>query len=79
MDSPVCSLCPSRPAFSCPFLPLPSAPPSSPWSLALFSSTGQLIKGVTCSHIDAMSADSFLAHFHYFENSLSLLSPYQVS
>uniref|UniRef100_A0A8C7EN78 Otoancorin n=1 Tax=Neovison vison TaxID=452646 RepID=A0A8C7EN78_NEOVI len=42
-------------------------------------STGQLIKGVTCSHIDAMSADSFLAHFHYFENNLSLLSPYQVN
>ncbi|XP_035953238.1 otoancorin isoform X2 [Halichoerus grypus] len=42
-------------------------------------STGQLVKGVTCSHIDAMSADSFLAHFHYFENNLSLLSPYQVN
>ncbi|XP_047570614.1 otoancorin [Lutra lutra] len=42
-------------------------------------STGQLIKGVMCSHIDAMSADSFLAHFHYFENNLSLLSPYQVN
>uniref|UniRef100_A0A8C0NPS1 Otoancorin n=1 Tax=Canis lupus familiaris TaxID=9615 RepID=A0A8C0NPS1_CANLF len=42
-------------------------------------STGQLVKGMTCSHIDAMSADSFLAHFHYFENNLSLLSPYQVN
>ncbi|XP_030881188.1 otoancorin [Leptonychotes weddellii] len=42
-------------------------------------STGQLVKGVTCSHIDAMSVDSFLAHFHYFENNLSLLSPYQVN
>ncbi|XP_012905181.2 otoancorin [Mustela putorius furo] len=42
-------------------------------------STGQLIKGVTCSRIDAMSADSFRAYFHYFENSLSLLSPYQVN
>uniref|UniRef100_A0A452SL01 Otoancorin n=1 Tax=Ursus americanus TaxID=9643 RepID=A0A452SL01_URSAM len=42
-------------------------------------STGQLVKGVTCSHIDAMSADSFLAHFHHFENNLSLLSPYQVN
>uniref|UniRef100_A0A8C9M4Q5 Otoancorin n=1 Tax=Panthera tigris altaica TaxID=74533 RepID=A0A8C9M4Q5_PANTA len=42
-------------------------------------STGQLVKGVTCSHIDAMNADSFLAHFHYFENNLSLLSPYQVN
>ncbi|XP_037360454.1 otoancorin isoform X2 [Talpa occidentalis] len=42
-------------------------------------STGQLVKGVTCSHIDSMSADSFLAHFHYFENNLLLLSPYQVN
>ncbi|GAB5582991.1 otoancorin isoform X2 [Prionailurus iriomotensis] len=42
-------------------------------------STGQLVKGVTCSHIDAMNADSFLAQFHYFENNLSLLSPYQVN
>ncbi|KAG8513513.1 Otoancorin, partial [Galemys pyrenaicus] len=42
-------------------------------------STGQLVKGVTCSHIESMSADSFLAHFHYFENKLSLLSPYQVN
>ncbi|XP_072607459.1 otoancorin isoform X1 [Vulpes vulpes] len=42
-------------------------------------STGQLVKGMTCFHIDAMSADSFLAHFHYFENNLSLLSPYQVN
>nr|XP_008505355.1 PREDICTED: otoancorin-like [Equus przewalskii] len=42
-------------------------------------SAGQLVKGVMCSHIDAMSADSFLAHFQYFENSLSLLSPYQVN
>ncbi|XP_051703876.2 otoancorin [Oryctolagus cuniculus] len=42
-------------------------------------SAGQLVKGVTCSHIDAMSADSFLAHFQYFENNLSLLSPHQVN
>ncbi|XP_053411810.1 otoancorin [Nycticebus coucang] len=42
-------------------------------------SAGQLVKGVTCSHIDAMSADSFLAHFRYFENNLFLLSPYQVN
>ncbi|ELK37857.1 Otoancorin [Myotis davidii] len=40
-------------------------------------SAGQLVKGVACSHIDAMGADSFLAHFQYFENSLSLLSPHQ--
>ncbi|XP_040315556.1 otoancorin [Herpailurus yagouaroundi] len=57
----------------------PSPTPSSPGSLVLFSSTGHLVKGVTCSHIDAMNADSFLAHFHYFENNLSLLSPYQVN
>ncbi|XP_008059953.1 otoancorin [Carlito syrichta] len=42
-------------------------------------STGQLVKGVTCSHIDAISTDSFLAHFQDFENNLSLLSPYQVN
>uniref|UniRef100_A0A2K6H0M7 Otoancorin n=1 Tax=Propithecus coquereli TaxID=379532 RepID=A0A2K6H0M7_PROCO len=42
-------------------------------------SAGQLVKGVTCSHIDAMSTDSFLAHFRYFENNLFLLSPYQVN
>ncbi|XP_029804452.1 otoancorin [Suricata suricatta] len=42
-------------------------------------SIGQLVKGLTCSHIDAMSVDSFLTHFHHFENNLSLLSPYQVN
>nr|XP_019607232.1 PREDICTED: otoancorin isoform X1 [Rhinolophus sinicus] len=42
-------------------------------------SAGQLVKGVTCSHIDAMSADSFLAYFQYFENNLRLLSPDQVN
>nr|XP_006201258.1 otoancorin isoform X1 [Vicugna pacos] len=42
-------------------------------------SSGQLVKGVTCSHVDAMSADSFLAHFQYFENNFSLLSPYQIN
>nr|KAF6294867.1 otoancorin [Pipistrellus kuhlii] len=42
-------------------------------------SAGQLVKGVACSHIDAMSADSFLALFQHFENNLSLLSPYQVN
>nr|KAF6441725.1 otoancorin [Rousettus aegyptiacus] len=41
--------------------------------------TGQLVKGVTCAHIDAMSADSFLAHFQFFENNLELLSPGQVN
>ncbi|ELV14279.1 Otoancorin [Tupaia chinensis] len=40
-------------------------------------SAGQLVKGVTCLHIDAMSPDSFLAHFQHFENNFSLLSPYQ--
>ncbi|VTJ78870.1 Hypothetical predicted protein [Marmota monax] len=42
-------------------------------------SAGQLIKGMTCSHIDHLSADSFLAHFQYFENNLSLLSLDQVT
>ncbi|KAM5227711.1 otoancorin [Ctenodactylus gundi] len=42
-------------------------------------SIGQLVKGVTCSHIDAMGANSFLAHFRYFENNLSLLSLDQVN
>nr|XP_048316391.1 otoancorin isoform X3 [Myodes glareolus] len=42
-------------------------------------SAGQLVKGVQCSHIDAMSAHVFLAHFQYFENNFSLLSPHQVN
>ncbi|KAB0389406.1 hypothetical protein E2I00_006202 [Balaenoptera physalus] len=42
-------------------------------------SAGQLVKGVMCSHIEAMSVDSFLAHFQYFENNFSLLSPYQIN
>ncbi|KAM6155216.1 otoancorin [Rhynchocyon petersi] len=42
-------------------------------------SAGQLLRGVTCSHIEAMSEDAFLASFQYFENNLSLLSPYQVN
>ncbi|XP_069860116.1 otoancorin [Dipodomys merriami] len=42
-------------------------------------SIGQLVKGVTCAHIDAMSTDFFLAHVQHFENSLSLLSPNQVN
>lgn len=55
-----------------PRLTQPLSPPLS------FSSAGQLVKGVACSHIDALSADSFLALSQYFENNLSLLSPYQV-
>ncbi|XP_036036094.1 otoancorin [Onychomys torridus] len=42
-------------------------------------SAGQLVKGVQCSHIDAMSAHVFLAHFQYFEDNFSLLSPDQVN
>ncbi|XP_021093165.1 otoancorin isoform X2 [Heterocephalus glaber] len=42
-------------------------------------SVGQLVKGVTCAHIDAMDGNSFLAHFQYFENNLSLLSLDQVN
>lgn len=67
-----------RSAFSRVLFPLSSLPLSSAGSLVLFSSAGQLVKGVMCSDIDAMSVDSFLAHFQYFENNLSLLSPYQV-
>lgn len=75
---PVCSPCHIRSAFSRVLFPLSSLPLSSAGSLVLFSSAGQLVKGVMCSDIDAMSVDSFLAHFQYFENNLSLLSPYQV-
>ncbi|XP_049644111.1 otoancorin [Suncus etruscus] len=42
-------------------------------------SSGQLIKGLTCSQLAAMSKDSFLAHFQDFENNFSLLSPHQVN
>ncbi|GAB1292637.1 Otoancorin [Apodemus speciosus] len=42
-------------------------------------SAGQLVKGVQCSHIDAMSARVFLALFQDFENNFSLLSPDQVN
>uniref|UniRef100_A0A8C6QWR0 Otoancorin n=1 Tax=Nannospalax galili TaxID=1026970 RepID=A0A8C6QWR0_NANGA len=40
-------------------------------------SAGQLVKGVQCSHIDAMSAEVFLTHFQYFKNNFFLLSPDQ--
>lgn len=58
----------------------PSLSPPYPFSEVLisFPSAGQLVKGVQCSHIDAMSAHVFLAHFQYFENNFSLLSPDQV-
>jgi hypothetical protein len=46
--------------------------------LVLFLSAGQLVKGVPCSHIDAMSDHLFLALFQYFDNNFSLLSPDQV-
>ncbi|XP_031240463.1 otoancorin [Mastomys coucha] len=42
-------------------------------------SAGQLVKGIPCSHIDAMSARLFLTLFQYFENNFSLLSPDQVN
>ncbi|XP_023563537.1 otoancorin, partial [Octodon degus] len=42
-------------------------------------STGQLVSGVSCSHIYAMGASAFLLHFRHFENNLSLLSPDQVN
>ncbi|MEJ1273886.1 otoancorin [Cricetulus griseus] len=40
-------------------------------------SAGQLVKGMQCSHIDAMNAHVFLAHYQYFENNFSMLSPNQ--
>lgn len=54
-----------------PFCLLPSV-------LVLFPSSRQLVKGVQCSHIDAMSAHVFLTLFQHFENNFSLLSPDQV-
>ncbi|OCT64227.1 otoancorin [Xenopus laevis] len=41
-------------------------------------STGQLVKGLTCEHIDSMDKPSFLNHYKLLENSLSLLTPYQI-
>lgn len=61
-----------------PLLPSRVPSPSSSRAPVLFSSAGQLVKGVTCAHIDAMSAESFLAHFQHFEAGLGLLSPHQV-
>ncbi|NXE19662.1 OTOAN protein, partial [Ardeotis kori] len=42
-------------------------------------STGQLVKGVTCQHIESMGTDFFLNTFKLFEKNLHLLSPYQVN
>ncbi|KAL1774435.1 otoancorin [Sigmodon hispidus] len=42
-------------------------------------SAGQLVKGVQCSHINAMNTRVFLGLFQYFENNFSLLSPDQVN
>uniref|UniRef100_A0A8C0X774 Otoancorin n=1 Tax=Castor canadensis TaxID=51338 RepID=A0A8C0X774_CASCN len=42
-------------------------------------SAGQLVKGVTCTHIDTMGTNSSLALFQYLENNLSLLSLDQVN
>ncbi|EGW13927.1 Otoancorin [Cricetulus griseus] len=42
-------------------------------------SAGQLVKGMQCSHIDAMNAHVFLAHYQYFENNFSMLSPNQIN
>uniref|UniRef100_A0ACB8FKT0 Uncharacterized protein n=1 Tax=Sphaerodactylus townsendi TaxID=933632 RepID=A0ACB8FKT0_9SAUR len=39
----------------------------------------QLVKGVTCRHIESMSTISFLNVFKVFEKNLHLLSPYQIS
>ncbi|XP_057272873.1 LOW QUALITY PROTEIN: otoancorin [Pezoporus wallicus] len=42
-------------------------------------STGQLVKGVTCQHIESMGTDIFLNTFKFFETNLHLLSPYQIN
>ncbi|KFP39234.1 Otoancorin [Chlamydotis macqueenii] len=42
-------------------------------------STGQLVKGVTCQHVESMGTDFFLNTFKLFEKNLHLLSPYQVN
>ncbi|NXV82704.1 OTOAN protein, partial [Atlantisia rogersi] len=42
-------------------------------------STGQLVKGVTCRHIESMGTDLFLNTYKFFEKNLHLLSPYQVN
>ncbi|KAE8579385.1 hypothetical protein XENTR_v10024025, partial [Xenopus tropicalis] len=38
----------------------------------------QLVKGLTCEQIDSMNKPSFLNHYKLLENSLLLLSPYQI-
>ncbi|XP_078521260.1 otoancorin isoform X1 [Lissotriton helveticus] len=42
-------------------------------------STGHLMKGVTCQHIDDMNTSTFLQSFKVFENNLYLFSPYQMT
>uniref|UniRef100_A0A8C6JZ38 Uncharacterized protein n=1 Tax=Melopsittacus undulatus TaxID=13146 RepID=A0A8C6JZ38_MELUD len=42
-------------------------------------STGQLVKGVTCQHIESMGTDIFLNTFKFFEMNLHLLSAYQIN
>ncbi|XP_070618004.1 otoancorin isoform X2 [Erythrolamprus reginae] len=48
-------------------------------SLSDLLSNGQLLKGMTCRHIENLSPISFLNLFHIFENHLHLLSSFQVN
>jgi hypothetical protein len=64
------------PAIFCSFFLLFSLP--CLWGPSFVSSAGQLVKGVTCTHIDTMGTNSSLALFQYLENNLSLLSLDQV-
>uniref|UniRef100_A0A8C5WSI3 Otoancorin n=1 Tax=Laticauda laticaudata TaxID=8630 RepID=A0A8C5WSI3_LATLA len=43
------------------------------------SSNGQLLKGMTCWHIENLSPISLLNLFHRFETQLHLLSPFQIN
>ncbi|XP_070811135.1 otoancorin [Pituophis catenifer annectens] len=48
-------------------------------SLSDLLSNGQLLKGMTCWHIENLSPISFLNLFHIFEKHLHLLSSFQVN
>ncbi|XP_032086895.1 otoancorin [Thamnophis elegans] len=48
-------------------------------SLSDLLSHGQLLKGLTCRHIENLSPISFLNLFHIFEKHLRLLSSFQVN
>ncbi|XP_026560383.1 otoancorin [Pseudonaja textilis] len=48
-------------------------------SLSNLLSNGQLLKGMTCWHIENLSPISLLNLFHRFETQLHLLSPFQIN